>query len=268
MKNEKFLEAMGNINDDLVLSAMEEPAAQKTKPFRKIKWTVLAACIILALAIPTVAYIKGYTTIYDEENNSFSGELNYKLKSSDFNQELLDYPGGDYPMKSINLAEKFLGTPLPNNIVLDCATKQDIWYSSLEEGGEERRSHCWVNVGILEDTRQIIGANVCALFVDERNERNVSIMVHYSALTENSAAEGPRFGINHNEFRDIQEHETYVNAAGREFEIVTFDDSTGGKAMAAVTDIDGYLVYVDVSGAGGNYEDIRATLLEVLEAYN
>ena len=54
MKNEKFYEAMENINDELILGAAEEPK-RKTHPIRKIKWTVLAAAIALLIAVPVVA---------------------------------------------------------------------------------------------------------------------------------------------------------------------------------------------------------------------
>lgn len=265
MKNEKFLEAMENINDELILSAMEEPAASgKTRAFRKIKWTVLAACLALVLAIPTVAYITGYTTSYDDETNAFHGETNYKLRTSDFNEEILEYPDGYYPMKSINLAEKFLGTPLPNNVVLDCAKKNNIWHGDPESEEGAEGSHCWVHLSVNTETGEFTGASVSAHFL---KDNCVSIGIEYVAVTENSVADGAGFGIQYNDFRDDTGHETYVNAAGREFDIVTFASASGADAISAITDIDGYLVYVDFY-CMNNEEALRETMMEVLEAYN
>lgn len=265
MKNEKFLEAMENINDELIFSAMEEPAAKaKTKPFGKIKWTVLAACLAIVLAIPTVAYIKGYTTSYDDENNVYWGSTNYKLHTSDFNEEILEYPGGDYKMLSINLAEKFLGTPLPNNIVLDCAQKNKIWHGDPEKDKDAEGSHCWVHLSVNKETGKLTGVSVYACFV---NEKYVSITTNYNTVTENSINEGADFGIKYDGFEDKAPQETYINAAGRTFDVTVFTDGNGEESITAITDIDGYLVYVYFSG-GESSEALRETMVEVLEAYN
>ncbi|MBQ4118637.1 MAG: hypothetical protein IJD08_06580, partial [Oscillospiraceae bacterium] len=67
MNSEKFYDAFENINDELLLSAAEEPAKRKTLPFGKIKWSVLAACVALFVAVPAVA------AVFDIELSFFEG---------------------------------------------------------------------------------------------------------------------------------------------------------------------------------------------------
>ena len=48
------LEMINALDDEFVLSAMEEPKA-KIRPLKKLRWTAVAACIALLLAVPVVA---------------------------------------------------------------------------------------------------------------------------------------------------------------------------------------------------------------------
>lgn len=254
---------MENINDELILSAMEEPVVSaKTKPFARIKWSVLAACLALALAVPAVAYVIGYTTSYDDENNAYWAETNYKLNASDFNENLSGYTTGGYPMEDMASAEAFLGTPLPDNKVLESAGKNNIYISESETGENAEGSHCWVHITVEDGS--VISADVWANYY--LSEKTVSVGTYYVASTDKNINDGAGFGIQHNGFREKTGNETYVNAAGRIFDLTVFEDSDGRKSITAYTDIDGYLVCVDISGI--DRDSVRETAIEILEAYN
>ena len=89
MNSEKFYEAMENINDELILGAIEEPK-RKINPIRKIKWTVLAAAIALVIAVPVLAKNFGITLANNEEIgywDVYNEDARYAL--NEFSPELL-----------------------------------------------------------------------------------------------------------------------------------------------------------------------------------
>ena len=67
------LEIMNDLDDEFVLSAMEEPKA-KIRPFKKLRWTVAAACMAVLLAVPAVAQAMGLTLEFDSEVNAWKAE--------------------------------------------------------------------------------------------------------------------------------------------------------------------------------------------------
>ena len=90
MNSEKFYEAMENINEELILGAIEEPK-RKFGTVKKLRWSVLAAAIALLVAVPAVAKSFGITLAHNEEYgywDVYNEDARYAL--DEFSPELLE----------------------------------------------------------------------------------------------------------------------------------------------------------------------------------
>lgn len=121
MKNEKFYEAMENINDELLLGAIKEPK-RKIHPIKKIKWTVLAAAIALLVAVPVVAETLHLETEYNAEEEKWEVKscefVSYSSLSEEVREDAKNWKDIfvlGKPFWRMQQVEEYLGFELPKN---------------------------------------------------------------------------------------------------------------------------------------------------------
>ena len=113
------LEMINALDDEFVLSAMEEPKA-KIRPLKKLRWTAVAACIALLLAVPVMAEVFGFTLDFDANKNHWEANTNARFALEEYSEEVKSVKGQEYfVMQDIFEAEEFLGIDLPDNAVLE-----------------------------------------------------------------------------------------------------------------------------------------------------
>ena len=127
MKSEKMLNAMENINDELIIGAMEEPKMKKFHSIGKIKWTVLAAAIALLVAVPVMAEVFGFSLDFSETDKYLDVNTNAVFAAEEFSEEVRAVKGQEYfVMQDMAEAEEFIGINIPDNAVLEKAYPRSV----------------------------------------------------------------------------------------------------------------------------------------------
>ena len=213
MNSEKFYEAIENINEELVLGAIEEPK-KKIYPIRKIKWTVLAAAIALVIAVPVIAKSFGITLVKHEEYgwwDAYNEDARYAL--DEFSPELLkraeemNSPEGaeDILLISIRDLEDFLGLELPRNKALKAYHLSTVHMKNYAGKEMQGRYRVMLGKGQTEDLmRVVIGTNYY-------EPNGISIMVDYNFITEKMPFENAGVGWNvESDYHKAGDPEIYI----------------------------------------------------------
>lgn len=251
------LEIINNLDDEFVLSAMEEPKA-KIRPLKKLRWTVAAACMAVLLAVPAVAQAMGLTLEFDSEVNAWKAETDGRFAEDEYSAEIRGITGQKmFIHESIDEAEKFIGIDFPKNAVLEEAEKRYVYTDFAEGVGEDGEIHC--NSYVVGNEGHLMGTHTMAYFIVDKS----TVEIIYSTVCEENPNEnGGGFGVS---FENEAASESYVNTNGREFKMVIEKDDYGNNSIYAFTDCDGILVTVSVNIHGE--ARARGILYKVLDAY-
>ncbi|MBQ6877293.1 MAG: hypothetical protein IJO22_02705 [Oscillospiraceae bacterium] len=267
MKNEKFYEAMENINDELILGAIEEPK-RKIHPIKKIKWTVLAAAIALLLAVPVVAEVFGFTLSFNESGDYWEATTNTSFALEEYSEEVRKVKGQEYfVMQNMTEAEEFIGIDMPDNAVIEKAYPFYVQMDFFSKGYPQR-VHCDVFVGENEGNLLVASAEAWYVFKDYKDEGIVAddiiANVFYKAVCDRNPS-GHTSGYGFEVDENSSESEKYVTTSGRECEIVLINGEFEYREKA-FTVVDRIFVVIEVSG--NDKEEVRKTITEILDAYN
>ena len=251
------LERINDLDDEVVLSAMEEPKA-KIRPFKKLRWTAAAACMAVLLAVPAVAQAMGLTLEFDSEVNAWKAETDGRFAEDEYSAEIRGITGQKmFIHESIDEAEKFIGIDFPKNAVLEEAEKRYVYTDFAEGVGEDGEIHC--NSHVVGNEGHLMGTHTMAYFIVDKS----TVEIIYSTVCEENPNEnGGGFGVS---FENEAASESYVNPNGREFKMVIEKDDYGNNSIYAFTDCDGILVTVSVNIHGE--ARARGILYKVLDAY-
>ena len=254
------LEAINNLDDDMIFSAMEEPKA-KIRPFKKLRWTAVAACIAILMAVPVMAEVFGFTLDFDAIQNHWSANTNARFALEEYSEEVKSVKGQEYfVMRDIFEAEEFLGIDLPDNAVLEESEKRFV-KTEFMESGIEQEVHCDVFVG--ENEGNLLVANTNAWYNYNPGSGIMINITYYMVCAENPIEGGGGFGYGLED--ELSKSEKYITPSGRECEIVSIEGEYDYREMA-VTEVNRVLVSVMVYGQ--EKESVRSAVTEILDAYN
>ncbi len=253
MKN-NILTAINDLDDDIIMSVNAEPKKGSVHPFKRIKWTAVAAAVAILAAIPAAAYALGFTTIFNESENLWEAYSNSRFSVSEYSEEIQNLEESvRVPFSELGDIEKFIGISLPRNSVLE---NTEAFFSKTNIGDEEIETHWLALVGINDGT--LLGTHAIGYYSTEHS----TIAVSYSAICEDNPYEnGGGFGVIAENGAD---EESYTSPNEREFKIL----STFGNGLykkVAFTEIDGILVTVDV--VGDDESLVGSDIFEIINAY-
>ena len=251
------LEAINNLDDDIIFSAMEEPKA-KIRPFKKLRWTAVAACMALLMAVPVMAEVFGFTLDFDAIQNHWSANTNARFALEEYSEAVRAVKGQQFfVMQDMSEAEEFLGIDMPDNAVLEKSEKKFV-KTEFNESGIEQEVHCDVFVG--ENEGNLLGTHTDTWHSFGENTVNIS---YHTICKENPIEGGGGFGYLLED--KLSESEDYVTPFGRECKIVSIEGEYDYEEMA-VTEVNRVLVSVMVHGQ--DKESVRNVVTEILDAYN
>ena len=251
------LEMINALDDEFVLSAMEEPKA-KIRTFKKLRWTAAAACIALLMAVPVMAEVFGFTLDFDANKNHWKANTKARFALEEYSEEVKSVKGQEYfVMQDIFEAEEFLGRDLPDNTVLEKSEKRFV-KTEFMESGIKQELHCSVSVG--ENEGNLLGTHTDTWHSFGENTVNVS---YHTICEQNPYENGGGFGYLLED--KLSESEDYVTPFGRECEIVSIEGEYEYQEMA-VTEVNRVLVSVMVYGQ--DKESVRNVVTKILDAYN
>ena len=254
------LEMINALDDEFVLSAMEEPKA-KIRTFKKLRWTAAAACIALLMAVPVMAEVFGFTLDFDANKNHWKANTKARFALEEYSEEVKSVKGQEYfVMQDIFEAEEFLGIDLPDNAVLEESEKRFV-KTEFMESGIEQEVHCDVFVG--ENEGNLLVANTNAWYNYNHGSGITINITYYTVCAENPIEGGGGFGYLLED--KLSESEDYVTPFGRECKIVSIEGEYDYEEMA-VTEVNRVLVSVMVHGQ--NKESVRNVVTKILDAYN
>ena len=270
MNNEKFYEAMENINDELILGAIEEPK-RKFGTVKKLRWSVLAAAIALIIAVPVVAKSFGITLAHNEEYgywDVYNEDARYAL--DEFSPELLekaeemDNPEGmEFILfSSIRDLEDFLGLELPRNKALKAYHLSTAYMKN--NAGEEMQGRYRVMLG-KGQTENLIRVAVGTSYYEPDG---INIMVDYDFITEKMPFENAGHAWEEDgRFYSSEEPETYITENGRECVIVK-QEHKGTNSSETKCGYVGFVmidrINIRVDVRGGSYDEARERVIEIL----
>ena len=251
------LEMINALDDEFVLSAMEEPKA-KIRPFKKLRWTAVAACMALLMAVPVMAEVFGFTLDFDAIQNHWSANTNARFALEEYSEAVRAVKGQQFfVMQDMSEAEEFLGIDMPDNAVLEKSEKKFV-KTEFNESGIEQEVHCDVFVG--ENEGNLLGTHTDTWHSFGENTVNIS---YHTICKENPIEGGGGFGYLLED--KLSESEDYVTPFGRECKIVSIEGEYDYEEMA-VTEVNRVLVSVMVHGQ--DKESVRNVVTEILDAYN
>lgn len=256
------LEMINDIDENLIESALEQPKRRKnTLTFGKLKWSVLAACLAIVMAVPAMAEVFGFTLAFNENYSSWNAETTARFAAEEYSDEVRNVKGQEYfTMQSMAEAENFLGINLPDNAVLEAA---EPYFANVEysRNGTNQKIHCDTYVG--ENEGNLLGTHTQAYYViGEEFGGNFVNVVYSTVCEENPNENGGGFGYSTD--TALGERESYVTPFGRECNIVSFDGEYDYEEMA-VAEVNRVLVTVIVSGY--EKDSVRETITAILDAY-
>lgn len=252
--NEKFHEAMENINDDLILGAFEEPK-RKYRSVKKLKWTVLAAAIALLLAVPVAAEVLGVDFFYNDAAESYDFSTDAKIKESELSEELRESITGEtntFHFNTMKEAEKFVGINFPKNRALVATTT----HFTGADGSETEHRY---GVHVMANEAGEIESVMCS-FVTWNGDR-----IMYIFTTDKASGDGGMYFYKNENGQRSSEPEKYVTAAGYECFITDVVNSGGVIGSSGVLVID--RTFISVSAWGKNVWEARENLIRKLELF-
>ena len=276
MKSERLLQALGKIDDQWIVDAMELP--EKAKPVRRrwVKYGLIAACLCLLLAVPIVASQTDLIVDVFSDMTGWNVRTKNYFANTDFSEELIeqvkelaeDETGWKrdavnrtiyIPVDSEVEAEKKLGIAIPNNALLTEEIKDDI-HMEVEENGAWVRydRHCLLQV-TFDREGNVRRADTMIAYRYEGS----SVTVTYGMMTEDvTRVDGGGFGSVRVE--NMQE-QRFVSTAGREC-VVYYSENQQGKYFAyGYTVVDKVLLEISIIGESRGMLEER--MVRFLNAY-
>ncbi|MBR2639099.1 MAG: hypothetical protein IKL18_01380 [Oscillospiraceae bacterium] len=257
------LEMINDLDDKMVLSVMDTPKAKgKTLPFKKLRWTAVAASIALLLAVPVMAEVFGFSLDFNADKNLWHANTNARFAPEEYSEEVKKVKGQEYfVMQNLSEAEEFLGIDLPDNAVLEKSLKK-FTSTEFKESGIKQEVHC--SVSVIENEGNLLGTHADAWYVLPKRLGENLVNVHYSTICEQNPIEnGGGFGYCLED--ELSKSEKYITPSGRECEIVSIEGEYSYDEMA-VTEVNRVLVIVQIYGQ--DKESVRNSIIAVLDAYN
>ncbi len=264
---ENLLTMMNDLDDEIIMNVSKSEKAS-TNPFKKIKWTAVAAAIAIFAAIPAAAYALGFTAFFNENQSAWEAFSTEKFAVTEYSEDIQNLTESvRKSFLTLDEAKGFFGIDIPKNSVVETSEAKFIANETVENGmevifaetdaaGENILEHAYVYVGI--DDGKLLGAHIFSFYKTE----NSHIEIIYSAVCEENPNEnGGGIAM---ESKNKGKSESYISENEREFIIVT-EKGDGFYKKTAFTEIDGLLVTVDAIGA--DEEKIEADLFGIIEAY-
>lgn len=244
---------MENINDELILGAIEEPK-RKYHSIKKLKWTVLAAALILLMAVPAAADVLGVDFFYNDVAESYDFSTDAKINESELSEELRKSITGEidtFHFNTMKEAEEFVGIDFPNNRALVATTTH---YSGADGTGTEHR----YGVHVMANEAGEIESVMCQ-FVTWSGDR-----VMYIFTTDKASGDGGTYFYKNRNGKRSSEPEKYVTAAGYEC-FITDVVGVGSINSSGVLVID--RTFIRISAWGKNVWEARENLIRKLELF-
>ncbi len=258
------LEMINDIDENLIVNALEEPKkGRNTVPFGKLKWTALAACLAVVMAVPVFAEIFGFTLMFDENDKIWNADTNARFAFEEYSEEVQNVKGQEYfTMQNMEEAEKFLGIDMPDNAVLKTAEPKFVDTEYLSNGNKQE-THCDVFVG--ENEGNLLGAYTEAYYyLGEEPERNLVNVNYFTVCEQNPYENGGGFGYGVEYAFTDGESVIYTSSSGREWAVVSFESEYDYEEMG-VAEVNRVLVAVRVYGL--DKESVHASITAILDAY-
>lgn len=256
------LEAINNLDNDMIFSAMEKPEEKKKLlKFGKIRWTAAAACIAILMAVPVMAEVFGFTLDFDAIGNYWNANTDASFSAEEYSEAVRAVKGQQFfVMQDMSEAEEFLGIDMPDNAVLEESEKRFV-KTEFNESGIEQEVHCDVFVG--ENEGNLLVANTNAWYNYNPGSGITINITYYTVCAENPIEGGGGFGYGLED--ELSKSEKYITPSGRECEIVSIEGEYDYQEMA-VTEVNRVLVSVMVYGQ--EKESVRSAVVKILDAYN
>lgn len=265
MKSEKILNAIGQIDDEFILQAMEPSENANIRGNRWIKYAAIAACLCLLLALPIIA------TQNEMLVDIFSDMTGWRVRAKgyytdkDFSKEvraLSQELAGDtkyVPMESLEQVEVFLGVAIPDNSLLTEEIADEA-HIEVEKNGQRIRydTPCLIYLAFSEDG-SVLTVDTTAAYRYEQ----MHLYVTYRIPTEYAASVGGGgFG---NQQTNIADSQTYITPSGRECAVFYTSSGDGVFSGFGYTVVDSVLV--ELSLVGRSEAEIRKAITEVLNGF-
>lgn len=268
MKQEKLLNAIGNIDEELLYGAMEEPALPSVKKSRsRLKWCVAAACLCVLITLPAAAANKELFVNVWQNFTDWEVRTSGKIAIKELAPELLELDGGYYPQENIEAAEEFLGITLPKSAALKEAEKA--YFHIKFENGDSLTKHCYVDLGKDSEGR-LLGINVEACYRYGNRYNKLPVTVSYGLTTElNSYDNGGGRGVTGMDDEENQpEQISYITPSGRECTIF-YATYTGDKHVLCsgygYMTMDNMLISVTIHH--GSEKAVRSAMTQILDGF-
>ena len=273
MKNERLLNAIGKINDNLIEEALEAPenAFGSTRRFPQSpsgKWfkrIVVAACFFMVVSVPVLAIEHGLRVSFMPSQHEWGVVIQGRFPMEAFSQKVLELADslgeedGIYTMDNFEEAGEFLGIDLPENEILGKMPQEQI--EQTWSDGKQVAGNTMVHI-INNHECDFIGAWTYSSYL----YKGTKVWVNYQLITElNPYENGGGISMEINADESEQRMETYVTASGRECSIIYSGFGEYSYAAYAYMDIDGILTEVQIRH--GSSESIEKIVKEVMDAY-
>lgn len=266
MTNEHVLAALGQLEDDLILTALETPVQPRRTPWRTA--AIVAACFCLAV-LPAIAFTKQLWV----ERRHDGWEVNSpdaRVEISAFSAQVHDVVAALEPgthafiaLDDMAAVEDYLGVDMPDNAVL--AGARPVLADVTDAYGTAHKTHCLVTLS--KNVNGIFGA--------------ASVRAYYSywgmdvdlfcqlVTTANPYVNGGGFAWGGYEDAPVYS-EAYTTAAGQEAQLFVVDESLPGAEVQHFVG-HGYITAGDVLielTVRGHYQDlVTDTMKEIFDAY-
>ena len=265
MNSEKLLRAIGDIDEELIAQAAA-CEIQRAKPVRWVKYTAVAACLCLLLALPIVAARN--EMLVDFFSNLMGWRIYTKeyVKDREFSknvQELAKIRAGEtvrMTFDSLVQTEEYLGISLPENPLL-AEQMTDQVHMEVESNGRTERfdAPCLVTLVFAEDG-SMVAADVDAAYRYDGMHLYVTyrITTQYAASVDGGGISYPT--------ADIADLQTYTTASGRECAVYYTKNAEGICTADGYTVMDGILVNLSlITRAESDAQQAIAALMEAFE---
>lgn len=269
MKSEKLLNAIGNMNEELIYGAIEEPTCLKKKILMKKlsqKWQYLAAaaCLCILLVVPVAAANKELLIEVFENFTGWTAKTSGRIAIKELSPELAELEKGYYKMDSIEEAGEFIGIALPENALLKKAKKV---YAQLKlANGEKITEHCIVNI-IKNENGELWAIGVDAHY----RYQNLLIDVGYSLVTELNPYEngGGRGVISLDKTQNQPKQTEHITSFGKECTIFYYTENMNDENAAVIgysyMPMDDMLVSLKI--VGYSEEKVKRLMIRLLDGF-
>lgn len=270
MKNEKLLNAIGKIDDELILAAVEVPAKkEKKKRSVWIKWGALAACLCLFLVTPVAAAAKDLMVEILSDRIGWSVKTKERISVEDFSKEVqelvkeMETESKFLAMESVDEAEEFLGVPIPDNAVLAGAMKDELHVETDVSGQKERYDvHCLVYLRKDKEGELIVVDTEAAY-----RYWGAPVRVNYRMITDSNSYDSG-FGVLYSDEFDREQNpeaKTHVTPSGRECTVFYSGEEHGLFTGYGYVLVDDVLIQVSIIDKAG--ENVQSCMMDILDAF-